>query len=129
MGAGGGAGRWLQHGTQSLGFIGKMREKRQEAAMKGEGCLLQAAWYEGCGKKTAITWQDFTDDSVLRKATGSHETKKLRNCFRKGVEETADLVDDGLWVAEGKGFQKVGKEKRGYTEWYVDEKMRGSPDV
>ena len=42
--------------TQSSDSIGEEGVKRQEAAVKGEGCLPQAARYEGHERKTAITW-------------------------------------------------------------------------
>lgn len=41
--------------TQSSDFIGEQGVNRQEAAMKGEGCLPQAARYEGHERKTAVT--------------------------------------------------------------------------
>lgn len=106
--------------------------------MKEEEQLLQAAWYEGCGRKTPITWQDLTEDGVLRENTGSLETKKLRDAYKEQLEETAGFADEGLWVAEGtvigfeevvKDEQKAGTEKRIYTAIYRVWPMRGSPFV
>lgn len=62
--------------------------------MKGKGHLqLQAAWSEGRGRKTIITLQDLTGDSVLREGTGSHETKKLRDsCRRRWMKQLILLM-------------------------------------
>ena len=110
--------------------------KKQEAAMKGEGCLPQAAWYEGHERKTAIAWQDLTQGSVLRKLQVLRRSRS-RNSFREGVKERADWTDDRLWVAEGvvKELQEVGKDEgKAETEkgvyrvtWRVEDK--GSPDA
>lgn len=57
-------------------------------------------------------------DRTSHKAVSSESYRcsgdpESRNSFREGVKETADLTDDGLWVAEGlvKGFQEVGKDE------------------
>lgn len=91
---------------QHLDFLG-----RAGSSVEEEEYLLQAAWNERCGRKTAIAWQDLTEDGVLKENTGSLATSKLRDAYKEQLEETAGFADDGLWVRYSDRMLRGGKRQ------------------
>ena len=75
--------------TQSSDSTGEQGVvKRQGAAMKGEGCPPQAAWHEGHERKTAITRQDLTQGSVLRKLQALRRSRIQELLQRSGERKS-----------------------------------------
>ena len=74
--------------TQSSDSTGEQGVKRQGAAMKGEGCPPQAARHEGHERKTAITRQDLTQGSVLRKLQALRRSRIQELLQRSGERKS-----------------------------------------